>query len=100
MKPVHSNYLFNKLDYLSHGKTPQLIPPRVQYNVLEIEKSVEGVLAGFLMPILPNITGELTRESHIDIHWLINGNMAYVASNIGGIWNGHHASSINAEDYL
>ena len=46
--------------------------------------SVEGVLADFLKPILPKIYEEPTREGLIDLHRLISGNTASVASNLGG----------------
>ena len=46
--------------------------------------SVEGVLEEFLTSILPKISGEPTREGLIEIHILISGNAASMASNLGG----------------
>ena len=56
-----THYLFNRLDKLSHGTNPLLIPPRVQYKIAGTTSSVKGVLADFSTPILPNIGGEPTR---------------------------------------
>ena len=50
--------------------------------------------------ILPNIFGEPTRESIIDIDQLISGNTTSVASNLGGGWHGHLALTMTMEDYL
>ena len=61
--------------------------------------SVEGVLANFPTPILPNIGGEPTREVLIEIHRLISGNAASVALNIGGGRHGHLALTMTAEEY-
>ena len=52
------------------------------------------------MSILPNIYGETTRESLIEIHRLISGNSVSVASDIGGGRHGHLAITMTAEDYL
>ena len=46
--------------------------------------SVDGFLADFLTPILPNIDVERTREILINIHLLISGNAESVVSNLGG----------------
>ena len=62
--------------------------------------SVKAFLTDFLTPILPNIVGELTRESLINIHRLISGNIESVMLNLGGGWNGHLVLTITAEDYL
>ena len=61
--------------------------------------SVEGVLAEFLTHILPKIDGELTIEGLIDLHQLIRGNAAYVASNLGGGQHGHLALTMTAKEY-
>ena len=45
---------------------------------------LKGVLADLPTPILPNISGERTREGLIEIHRLISCNVASVASNLGG----------------
>ena len=62
--------------------------------------SVKGVLADFLMPILPKTVGEPTRESLIKIHPLISESGASVASNLGEGWHGHLALTMTAEEYL
>ena len=63
------------------------------------EISVEGGLAYFLMPILPNIDGEPTRERLIDLHLLISGNAVSVASNLGGGQHGHLGLTMIAQAY-
>ena len=40
---------------------PPSISPRVQDNMDVTKNRVEGVLAEFLTPVLPNIDGETTR---------------------------------------
>ena len=62
--------------------------------------SVKRVLADFLIPILPKIRGETTREDLIEFHRMIYGNAASVASNLGGDWYGNIALTITAEDYM
>ena len=46
--------------------------------------SVKGVLANFLTPTLPKIDGEPTRSGLINLHQLISGNAASMASKLGG----------------
>ena len=65
--------------------------------MLGATRSVEGLLVEFLTPILTNIGGEPTREGLIDLHRLISGNMAAVASNLGGGRNGHPALTMTSE---
>ena len=62
--------------------------------------SVEGVLADLLTPILPKIDRELTREGLIDIHQLISGNAASMASNLGEVQNGHLALTMTTDEYM
>ena len=62
--------------------------------------SAEGVLADILVPILLKIGGETTREGLIEIHQLISGNAAYVASNLGGGQHRHVAMTMTAMDYM
>ena len=45
---------------------------------------IEGVLVDFLTHLLLNIGGEPTREALIDMHRVISGNLASVASDLGG----------------
>ena len=61
--------------------------------------SGKGVLADLPTPILPKIGGETTREGLIKIHKLINGNVASVTSNIGGIQHRHLALTITSKEY-
>ena len=53
-----------------------------------------------LTPILLKIGGDPTREALIELHQLISGNAASVASNIGGGRHGHLALTMTKEDYL
>ena len=53
-----------------------------------------------LTPILLRIGGDPTREALIELHQIISGNAASVASNIGGGRNGHLALTMTNEDYL
>ena len=62
--------------------------------------SVEGVLAGFQTPILPKIDRELEIQGLADIHQLISGNVAYVASNLGGGRHGHLALMMTDKEYM
>ena len=64
------------------------------------EISVEGVLAYFLMPILPNIDGEPTRERLIDLHLLISGNAVSVASNLRGGRHRYLVLKMMDEEYM
>ena len=61
--------------------------------------SFKGVLADFPMSILSKIYGEPTREGLIDLHKLISGNAASVASNQGGGQHGHLALTMTAYEY-
>ena len=61
---------------------------------------VKGVLAYFPTHILPNIGEEPTREGLIHLHRLVRGNVASVASNLGGGRHGHLALTITTEDYM
>ena len=61
---------------------------------------VEGVIPDFPTPILPKIGRELTREGLIEIHRLISGNAASVASNLGGGRHRHFALTMTAEEYM
>ena len=61
--------------------------------------SFKGVLMDFLTPILRNIDGEPTREVLIEIHRLIIGNAASVASNLRGCRHGHLALTMTDEYY-
>ena len=62
--------------------------------------SADVVLADFLIPILPKIGGEPTREGLIDINQLISGNAASVVSNLRGVQYGHLALTMTAEKYM
>ena len=59
--------------------------------------SIEVVLADLHTPILPKIGKEPTRESLINLHTLISGNVASVESNLGGFWRRHLALIMTAE---
>ena len=56
--------------------------------------SVDGVLADFTTPTLPNIGGQPTKEALINLHRLVSGNAATVASNIRRGRYGHLALTI------
>ena len=62
--------------------------------------SVEGVFTDFPTSIIPKIGRESTWEGLIKIHWLISGNSAYVASNLGGGRYRHLALTITAAEYV
>ena len=62
--------------------------------------SIEGVLTGFQKPILPKIDRELEIEGLVDIHQLISGNVASVASNLGGGRHGHLALMMTDKEYM
>ena len=62
--------------------------------------SVEGVLADFLTPILPDIGGEPTREELIEINQFISEDAASVASNLGEGQHGHLVLKMTAEKYM
>ena len=81
-----SNYyfLFNRLDNFLHGTNPPSSPPRAQDKIEGATRIFEEVLADFPTPILPNISGEPTREVLIDQHKLISGKAASLTSNLQG----------------
>ena len=64
-----------------------------------VTSSVKGVLADFLTPILPKIDREPTREGLINLHRLIIGNAASVASNLGGGRHRHCVMLMTAKEY-
>ena len=84
MALVYSNYLFNRLNGFYHGTNLPSNPTRVQDNMVGIANSTKGVFMDFLTPILLKIGGDPTREALIELHQIISGNSASVASNIGG----------------
>ena len=92
-------YLFNRLYELYHGTNPPSISPRVREIVAGRTSSAEGVLPDFPKTILWKIGGEPTREALIDLHQLISGNTAYVASKIGGGRNRHLVLAMTSEEY-
>ena len=100
MALVYSNYLFNRLYGFYHGTNLPLNLPRARDNMVETAKIIKGVFMEFLMQILPNIGGELTREALIELHQLIRINAASVASNIEGERHGHLALTVTVEGYL
>ena len=61
--------------------------------------SIEGVLADSPTPILTKINREPKIEGLIDLHQLISGNTASVASNLGGGQHGHLALTMISEEY-
>ena len=62
--------------------------------------SADGVLVDLLKPILPKIGGELTRESLIDLHWLISRKSASMASNLRGGRHVHLMKIMTAKEYM
>ena len=66
---------------------PPFIPPRVRDIMAGKTSIVEGVLADFPTPILPNIGKEPTREALIDLHRLVSENATYMTWNLGGGWH-------------
>ena len=62
--------------------------------------SVKGVVTDLPTPTLPKIGGEPTRGGLIEIHRLISGNEASVASNLGGGQHGHLALTMTAKEYM
>ena len=100
MALVYYNYLFNRLDGFYHGTNLPSNPPRVKENMVGTSNSTEGVFMDFLTQILLNIGRDTTREALIELHHLISGNAASVASNIGGGWHRHIALTMTEEDYL
>ena len=93
-------YLFNTLVEFSHRVKPLSIPPIMQDIMTGSTSSVKGFLVDFLTPILTKIGGEPTRESMIDLHQLVSGNAASVASNPGGGWHRHLALRMTSEEYM
>ena len=81
-------------------ENPPSIPPRQKDNMTETSQSIKEVLAEFLTTIIPKISRELTRESLIDIHQLISGSAASMASNIRGGRNGPLTLTMNTEEYM
>ena len=65
----------------------------------EATSSVEGVLTYFLMPILPKIDREPTRERLIGLHRLIRGDEVFVVSNLRGRQHGHLALTMISKEY-
>ena len=61
--------------------------------------SIEGVLADFLTPILPNIDVKPTIEGLVNTHQLIRGDVELVSSNLGGGQHGHLALTMTSKDY-
>ena len=61
--------------------------------------SIEGVLADFLTPILPNIGREPTREGPINLQQLISGNAASMSPNLGGGRHRHLALTMTSKYY-
>ena len=100
MALVYSNYLFNRLEGFYHVTNLPSNPIRVQDNMVGIANSTKGVFMDLLTQILLKIGGYPTREALIELHQLISGNAASVASNIGGGRNGHLALTMTNEDYL
>ena len=60
------------------------IPTRGRDDKTGATSSVKGVLADFLTHFLPKVDRETTREGLIDLHRLVSGNAASVASKLGG----------------
>ena len=85
---------------MSHGTNLPSISPRVRDIIVGVTSSVEVVPADFLTPILPKIIGELTREGLINIHRLVSGNVASVASNLIGGQHGHLALTMKSTEYM
>ena len=65
----------------------------------EATSSIEGLLADFPTPILPNIGGEPTREGLIKLHRLVSGNVASMLSNLRGGWHGHLTLKMASKEY-
>ena len=61
---------------------------------------VEGVIAGFLTPIIPKIGGYPMESSLIELHRFISQNAVSVASNLRGLRHGNLALPITAENYM
>ena len=65
-----------------------------------VTNSIKGILADFPMSILPEISGKQTKESPIEIHLIISGNAASVASNLRVGWHIHLALMMTTEYHL
>ena len=77
-----------------------MIPPRMQNKMTGTTSINEGVLAKFLMPILPKIGGEPMREALVKLHWLISSNTASVEWNLEGGWHRNLVLTMTMEDYM
>ena len=62
--------------------------------------SSKGGLADFLTPILSNIGEEPTREGLIDLHRLVSGNVASVASKLIGGQKGNLTLTVTTKEYM
>ena len=60
----------------------------------------KGFIADFLTPFLPKINGEPTKKGLTDLHQLVSGNAASVASNLRGGRHGHIALMMTAKEYM
>ena len=76
------------------------IPPIIQDIMTRTTIRVEGVLTEFQTPILPKISGDMTRDGLHKLHWMIIGNMVSMRSNIGGDCHRHLALTMAVEDYM
>ena len=95
---VSLHLAFKGLDELSQGTNLPSIPTRVQDEMVRATSSVDRFLADFPTHILPKINRETTREGLIDLHQLIIGNAASVASNLGEGRHRHLALTMTAGD--
>ena len=77
-----------------------LITPREHDKMAGGTRSVKGFLVYLLTPILSKIIRETTIEDLIDLHQVISGNTASMASNLGGGRHGHPALMMTAEKYM
>ena len=71
-------------------------PPKVIAIIAGEISSVKEVLSELPIPILTKIGLEPTREALIDLHLLVSGNAAYIASNLGGGCPGHLALTLTS----
>ena len=74
-------------------------PTRAQDVMASTTSNVEGVLADFMITILLNIRGKLTREGLIETQQLVSGNAVSVLSNLEGGWHIHLSLTITSTDY-
>ena len=84
----------------SHGKNPPSRPLRLQDKMVGATSIIKGFFANFPMLILPKIGRNMTRESLIELHRLINRNASSMASNLGGSRNGNLTLTMTTEDYM